>query len=162
MILAVGTELSETDSFVDRLALGGRLVRVDIDPRKLNDFYPAEVAVLGDAAAALEALVGALGEAAPARDGAALAARTRQAIEDELAPFERSHLRFLRALREALPADAVLFGDACQPGYTATFAWPADRPRRWHYAAGFLTLGPGTARRDRRQVRPARTRPSRR
>lgn len=144
VILAAGTELAETDSFADRLELGGRLIRVDIDPRKLNDFYPAAVPVLGDAAAALQALANALGDGPPAAggDGVALAARTRRAITDGLEPFERSHVRLLDALRGALPADAILFGDACQPGYTATFAWPTERPRSWHYAAGFLTLGP--------------------
>ncbi|NIR38911.1 MAG: decarboxylase, partial [Actinobacteria bacterium] len=48
-ILAVGTELAETDSFVDRLPLAGRLVRVDVDPRKIDDLYPAEVGIVADA-----------------------------------------------------------------------------------------------------------------
>ena len=60
VVLAIGTELSETDSFIERLDINGKLIRVDLDPSKINDLYPAEVGIVADAGAAAEALTAAL------------------------------------------------------------------------------------------------------
>ena len=43
VILAIGTELSETDSFTKKLKINGELIRIDIDPAKINDLYPAKL-----------------------------------------------------------------------------------------------------------------------
>jgi 5-guanidino-2-oxopentanoate decarboxylase len=143
VVIAAGTELAETDHFVDfRIELPGRLVRVDIDRGKMNDLYPADVPVLSDAAAALGALLDALPEEKARAGAAASAASVRAAVEAGFTPAEARHARFFDALRQAIPADAMVFGDACQPGYSGPFMFRADRPRRWHYAAGYLTLGP--------------------
>jgi len=57
VVLAVGTELSETDFYSGaRLEMGGRLIRIDIDATKLADHYAADVGIWGDAAASLAAL----------------------------------------------------------------------------------------------------------
>lgn len=53
-VLAVGTEMADTDFWRERLPLSGELIRVDIDPRKFNDFYPSAVALRGDARQTLE------------------------------------------------------------------------------------------------------------
>ena len=55
VILAVGTDLSETDSFVERMDLRGDIIRVDIDPSKTADFYPARLGIVADAAPAISA-----------------------------------------------------------------------------------------------------------
>jgi 5-guanidino-2-oxopentanoate decarboxylase len=58
VVLAVGTELSETDFYAGtRLEMTGRLIRVDIDSSKLADHYAADVGIWGDARASLEALL---------------------------------------------------------------------------------------------------------
>ena len=62
VVLAIGTELSEVDSEVEDLDLNGKLIRVDLDPRKMNDLYPAEVAIMGDAKVSSEAIARGLGE----------------------------------------------------------------------------------------------------
>ncbi|PRX35047.1 5-guanidino-2-oxopentanoate decarboxylase [Meinhardsimonia xiamenensis] len=145
VVLALGTELSETDSFVPRLDIPGEIIRVDIDPAKLNDLYPAQLGLVGDAAAAAEALADRLAAHRPAPDAAAARqAEVSAARAETLAPqtdSEARHLRLLSALREVLPDEAILSGDACQPVYTAAFAWPARRPRRFFFPAGFCTLG---------------------
>ena len=57
VVLAVGTELSETDLFVGlKLALSGLLIRIDVDPAKLADQYGADVPVWGDARSSLHAI----------------------------------------------------------------------------------------------------------
>ena len=50
VVLAVGTELGETDTllFDSRLRLGGKVIRVDIDPEQLTRNVLAEVAILSD------------------------------------------------------------------------------------------------------------------
>ena len=42
VVLAIGTEIAETDSFIERLEINGRLIRIDLDVRKMNDQYPAD------------------------------------------------------------------------------------------------------------------------
>lgn len=143
VVLAIGTELSETDSYIDRLPLDGQLIRIDIDIRKLNDRYPCAVGICADAAATVAALLAAL-PAAPADRVAAVCAEVaavRAEVAGKLSPTERQHLRVLEVLRAALPADALIIGDMTQLVYTATFALPTELPHRWHYAAGYCTLG---------------------
>ena len=57
VVLAVGTELGETDIYTaTQLPLGGLLIRIDIDPVKLSDHYAADVPVWGDARSSLQAI----------------------------------------------------------------------------------------------------------
>ena len=146
VVLAVGTELSETDSFVERLDIPGALVRVDIDPAKIDDRYPPAAAIIADAEAAVEALEAALGGRLDARKSAAgtvheRVAAARRRMTAGLDYRERRHAVFLDALRAALPADAMVFGDMCQVVYTGAFRFPVEAPGRWHCPAGYCTLG---------------------
>ena len=60
-MLAVGTELGESDLWGPPLRLEGAVVRVDVDPRQAHMNQRAAVAVIGDAADA----IGLIGEALP-------------------------------------------------------------------------------------------------
>ena len=77
MVIAVGTELAETDSWIDRLPITGKLIRIDIDPATLTRDYPPEVAILADGATALTALLAALGGGARSQIDRAELARIR-------------------------------------------------------------------------------------
>ena len=144
VILALGTELAPTDSFVERLPVGGRLIRVDIDPGKLNDAYPAEIGILGDAAEAAAALLAAL-ETTVGRPrqggGRARVAAVRRRMIEGLSPVERQHKAVWDALRAVLPADAIVWGDISRIVYTGSAVMPVDLPRRSIYPAGFGALG---------------------
>jgi 5-guanidino-2-oxopentanoate decarboxylase len=144
VVLAVGTELAEPDSDIERLPIEGRLIRIDIDPAKINDLYPAHLGIHADAGPALAGLLAAVKEIAAERTGedtrAALAA-LRGEIDAQLTPPERAHGVVLAALREALPEDGIVFADATQLAYTGSFAYPVERPRSWHYTAGYCALG---------------------
>ena len=143
VVLAVGTELSETDFYYAlKLELRGRLIRIDIDPHKLCDQYGAEVAVWGDAQASLKALV----EALPARPRPATAAHARVAtlrgdIEAGFDSKARGWQGALGAIREALPPEAAVFTDMTQIAYFGNYAFPVDAPRRWFHPSGYGTLG---------------------
>ena len=161
VVLAIGTELGEADSFIYDLPVVGKVIRVDIDPARFNDAFPATVAIQGDARAACEQLL------------AALATRkirvTREATLEQLdavrarqqadyTPVEREHIRVLDILRDALPDDAVVMGDIAQLVYTGTAAFRTLLPRTWFYPAGFGTLGcalPGAI--GARLARPEKT-----
>ena len=143
VILAVGTELSETDSFVERMDLTGKLIRVDIDATKISDFYPAELGIVADAAPTMARLLESLrGHETTQRSAAeARVAALRDEIGANLSASERQHAAVLQALAEVAPDDLIWSGDACQLVYTGAFAMPMRRPRQWFYPAGYCALG---------------------
>src|SRR5271154_3990474 len=149
VVLAVGTELGETDIyFATRLPLGGLLIRVDVDPVKLSDQYGADVCLWSDAHAALRAINQALmnrTEGAAARSGwrTALggAARFRAEIEAGLDSKARAQGAALRAIKAALPWDGVVFSDMTQIAYFGNYAYPVENPGQWFHPSGYGTLG---------------------
>ena len=143
VILAVGTELSETDSFVERMDLSGRIIRIDIDPGKINDVYPADLGIVADAGSTAQALLDALKDhrndsVEPAKERAAL---VRSQIRQGLSVSENQHVGILAALAQVAPTDTIWSGDACQLVYTGAFAMPMHAPRKWFYPAGYCALG---------------------
>jgi len=143
IILAVGTELSETDSFVEKLNIPGKLIRVDIDPAKMNDLYPAELEIVGDAVPAMKALQALLeGYISNNRESAEEKVRSvRNMIRNNLSGSEIQHVTLLDALDQIAPDDMVFSGDACQIMYTGAFVKKMRKPRQWFYPAGYCTLG---------------------
>ena len=49
LIIALGTEMAETDNYVGKYSINGKIVRIDIDDKKINDNYQASVGLVGDA-----------------------------------------------------------------------------------------------------------------
>ncbi len=149
VVLAVGTELGETDMyFTTRLPLGGQLIRIDVDPVKLSDQYAAEVCVWSDAAAALHSINQALPPAsndAAARYGWRTAiggpAKFRAEIEGSLDAKTLAQWSALRAIKSALPWDGVVFTDMTQIAYFGNYAYPVDNPGQWFHPSGYGTLG---------------------
>jgi 5-guanidino-2-oxopentanoate decarboxylase len=139
VVLAVGTELSETDVYgTTRLPIPGRLIRIDVDERKLADHYGAAVRVRADATVTLEMLARDVRARRGWRSSAGDAAAVRAAIERQLDPAAVAALRTLRA---ALPADGVVFTDMTQIAYLGNFAFVAERPGVWFHPSGYGTLG---------------------
>ncbi len=134
-LLAVGTELSETDFWSSDVLLVKNLIRIDIDPAALARPHTADIAILGDAAETLAAL-------APL-----IAARTSshtlsipKGADDAL----RAMLaKVLATIREALPEDTVIASDMTQIAYAANIIFPMHVPRTWLHPVGFGTLGFG-------------------
>jgi len=149
VVLAVGTELGETDMyFTTKLPLGGLLIRVDVDPVKLADQYGADVCVWSDAGGALHAINKALasrdqGAAASTGWRAALGgpAKFHAEIERSLDSKTRAQWSALRAIKTALPWDGVVFSDMTQIAYFGNYAYPVDNPGQWFHPSGYGTLG---------------------
>jgi len=138
VVLAVGTEFSETDYdffFDGGFALGGDLIRIDIDAAQLCRNAAPALAIQSDSALAVTALLPQLEQGA--RNGAG---RVRE-VMDAVSEHSPHYQRFLDALLEAQP-DAILVADSTQPAYFAAAQYHPAQSRSFASAAtGYGTLG---------------------
>ena len=146
VVLAIGTELAETDydvTFAGGFEIPGALLRVDIDPDQTVRNYAPALALVADARLAAEALLADLG-ALPARCaewGAARVSRLQAQLASEWDAPTRAQTHFLQTVFDVLP-DAVCVGDSTQPVYTGNLTFNPDQPRRWfNSSTGYGTLG---------------------
>lgn len=142
VVLAVGTEFSETDYdffFVGPVSMGGKLIRVDIDPRQLSRNIKPDLAIHADAQLALQAIAEALPDSVTEpTEGQARAAALRSLL---VAQRDKKYEAFFDRIREALP-DVVIASDSTQPTYYAWLNYETEYARRYfHSASGFGTLG---------------------
>ncbi|MEH6366534.1 MAG: 5-guanidino-2-oxopentanoate decarboxylase [Pseudomonas marincola] len=144
VVLAVGTEMADTDFWRERLPLTGEIIRVDIDPRKFNDFYPCALALQGDSQHTLRALVEQLPAANAASGEAQDAVATVQAaVKASHGPLQKIHQAILDRVQAALPANAFISTDMTQLAYTGNYAFASSQPRSWLHPTGYGTLGYG-------------------
>jgi acetolactate synthase-1/2/3 large subunit len=145
VVLAIGTELSETDTllFYSKLNLSGKVIRVDIDAEQLTRNALADVALCSDAGLAMTALYQALEDLQVDPGTRARVVEMRRELEQILLPEYRAHRRFLQTVQRALP-DVVIAGDSTQPVYGGNLCYEAERPRSWfNSSTGYGTLGFG-------------------
>jgi acetolactate synthase-1/2/3 large subunit len=140
VLLAVGTELGAETTGQYSLRLSGRLIHVDADPSRIGASYEA-LGLVGDARAVLRALADRL-PTPPKEDGPSRVAEVRGRIAERLDAQGRDTERsLLRALREALPRDAVTAWDMTILAYWAAAHFPVYEPRTFLYPLGSGTLG---------------------
>ena len=143
VVVAAGTELAESDLWHDPpLVLDGSLVRIDIDPAQRNKNAPATVAIVGDAAACLDALATAFGEGDGRDRGAASNDATRATLREEALADVGALAEVVAALGDGLSDETIIAGDstmACY--YGAVHLIPRAEPRRFLYPTGFAPLG---------------------
>jgi 5-guanidino-2-oxopentanoate decarboxylase len=143
VVLLVGSEVAAGDHFLSKLDISGEIIRIDIDPMELTSMYSATVPIQADARAAMSALSSALAGRKPAQrpDGER---RVRDALArnaGKTTDLEKLHARVWKILRSALPADAIVMGDATQIVYTGSFAMPMEMERCWVYSGNYCALG---------------------
>ncbi len=142
VVLAVGTELSETDLYTTtRLSMTGRLIRIDTDAAKLSDHYGADLPIQGEARTLLEAIARDVTTRPGWRSEAGPASVWRQQLEEGFAVPARAAMAALRAIRAALPVDAIVCADMTQIAYLGSYAFPTDRPGCWFLPSGYGALG---------------------
>ena len=123
------------------LRFSGRLIQIDAAPERIGATYPA-LAVVGDAAAALAALLPLVpereadGEAE--RRVAELRARIGAGLDAQGRELERAILADIAA---AAGPDAVIAWDMTIMGYWAAAHLPVEEPRTFLYPLGSGTLG---------------------
>ena len=137
-VLVLGSELAETDCYIDHLDLPESIIRVDLDPAKLADAYPSTVPVLGEVGAFAAAVTPLIAQRPP---DAAQVAALRASVEAARSDLTQQHVRVLVAIRQGLPVDGRVYSDMTQIAYTAVDALRFDHPRRFLHPTGFGTLG---------------------
>ncbi len=128
-----------------------RLIQIDIDPREIGKNYPVEVALVGDARAALADLLEALG---PPRGADAPSDDYRQEIAKHKADWfaqveiksasDANPMTMARAVREIQAAtrdDAIVVTGAGMPQGMVKQRWVTRRPRTHLTSGGFSTMG---------------------
>jgi 5-guanidino-2-oxopentanoate decarboxylase len=142
VVLAVGTELAETDIYTGtKLPLSGPLIRIDVDPAKLADHYAADVPIWGDACTSLQAIQRGLAPRSGWKTEIGGAAAYRAQIQATFDANARTQLGALAAIRAALPRDGVVFSDMTQIAYLGNYAFATDAPGQWFHPSGYGTLG---------------------
>lgn len=142
VVLAVGTEFSETDYdffFAGPVAVEGTLIRIDIDSRQLTRNVRADIAIQSDAGEALRALFSALPDRVfNVENGERRAGELRDEL---IRSRDDKYAAFFETIRNALP-DVIIAGDSAQPIYYAWLSYETEMPMRYfHSASGFGTLG---------------------
>ncbi|MGE8043970.1 5-guanidino-2-oxopentanoate decarboxylase [Pseudomonas monteilii] len=147
VVLAIGTELGETDYdvvFDGNFRLGGALIRVDIDAEQLTRNHAPSLALLGDARQTMQALLAHLPARAASVDspGARRAAQVRDRLAEDFTGWAH-YRRLFDCLLEVLP-EARFVGDSTQTVYSGNHLVELAGPRRWfNSSTGYGTLGYG-------------------
>ena len=147
VVLAVGTELGETD--YDFFGLGplqfkGALIRLDIDPMQVMGLQRAHVALVGDAREGLQALLEHSGTQVERGNWAvASVQRANRAERESWNPRQQGLQGLLELIRDSL-VDPLIVGDSTQPVYQGALGYQAPQPASWFNAGtGYGTLGYG-------------------
>jgi acetolactate synthase I/II/III large subunit len=148
-VLAVGTELGETDYdvfFDGNLRIGNTLIRIDIDSEQLNRNFAADVAILSDAGLAMRELLVRLGASkthSADSAGKRRVSEVRARLEAQWPVAWRGQRRTLAVLQDALP-NVIVAGDSTQPVYSGNHLYDPSLPRSWfNSSTGYGTLGYG-------------------
>ncbi len=141
VLLAVGTELAEVDLWRNDLGFTGKVIRVDLDSEVLAADPRADVAILGDAQAVLEALFEHLDLCHEPRWSAQEVAVARARWRAQVDTERPGIVPICDVLRDCLPDATVVFSDMTQFAYVAKEVWDMPVPGHWHHPSGFGTLG---------------------
>ncbi|WMX43882.1 thiamine pyrophosphate-binding protein [Streptomyces roseicoloratus] len=160
VVLAVGTELAESDDWGPLPALTGSLIRVDLDPAQMYAGLPADVPLVGDAAPVLRALLDACRERErdtagcdDEADVGALVTDLRTTRNDETRTRDARWRPYLRAMRRVLAEDAVITSDGARCGSYGALPHLPVGPE------GVFCTRPGSARSATRCPPPSAPRP---
>src|SRR4051812_16420994 len=143
-LLLVGTNFPYTEFLPKEGQARG--VQIDVEPRNLSLRYPMQVALAGDSAETLTALLPLLNDLAGAnwrsqieqwkRDDAALAERQANAPADPINP-----LRVIRELDRRIPDGAILTGDSGTSAYWLGRDITLRRGMMASVSGGLATMG---------------------
>jgi thiamine pyrophosphate-dependent acetolactate synthase large subunit-like protein len=138
VVVAIGSDLDgiQTQNFA--MPQPPALIAVNLDAEDAAKNYRVDVLLEGDAAR----VTAMLAERVPERDGLdSLARRLHEVRAEACAALDGRALRFLDAMRFALPEDAIVVADMCIPGYWIAGFLTPPAPRRLQIPLGWGTLG---------------------
>jgi thiamine pyrophosphate-dependent acetolactate synthase large subunit-like protein len=146
LVLAVGTELSDTDTLYtfNHYSIGDGLIRIDIDIAQLSRNFCPQLAILSDAKLALSSLLAEIRSKdfeSNIPTAKALVESLKTKTTAEWIPGATKHKRVIDIISEVVAADAIIFTDECQLGYTANQYYPSEKPGCYFHPMGYGTLG---------------------
>ncbi|WP_198330681.1 5-guanidino-2-oxopentanoate decarboxylase [Psychrobacter cibarius] len=145
-VLAIGTELSETDYdvfFNGEFKINGTLIRIDCDAQQLQRPFRADIAVLSDAQMAVSGLCSRLKGQVLNHQAVSRVNEAKQALLAGMTPDFAGQNALLQLIRDEVK-DVIFVGDSTQPVYSGNLGFEALATRRWfNSSTGFGTLGYG-------------------
>ena len=146
LVLAIGTELGETDYdvfFNGGFQINGTLIRIDCDAQQLQRPFRADIALLSDAQMAISGLCTRLENKPLNHQALVRVAKVKQALIEEMTPDFAGQNALLQLIRDEVK-DVIFVGDSTQPVYSGNLGFEALATRRWfNSSTGFGTLGYG-------------------
>ncbi|PYE39848.1 5-guanidino-2-oxopentanoate decarboxylase [Psychrobacter fozii] len=146
LVLAIGTELGETDYdvfFNGEFKINGTLIRIDCDAQQLHRPFRADIAVLSDAQMAVSGLCTRLESQELNNQAAVRVAEAKQALLADMTPDFAGQNALLQLIRDEVK-DVIFVGDSTQTVYSGNLGFEALATRRWfNSSTGFGTLGYG-------------------
>ncbi len=121
-----------------------KILRIDIDPEEVARIKPADVAVIGDAAAETAALVSLLEARSVQRTRWQKIAETADTLAEEVSALS-PQVEWLQAIRAALGEDGIYVDELTQPGYVSRLDYPVYKPHTFVSSGYMGTLGWGYA-----------------
>jgi acetolactate synthase-1/2/3 large subunit len=116
------------------------LIRIDIDPAEMQRLQP-HVAVVGDSAQTIKALLKALPAVQPTNQRVEIAAAKKLAAT--ACQAVQPMVSYLHVIREVLPRDGFFVREVNQIGFASWYAFPVYEPRTYLTEAFSGTLGYG-------------------
>lgn len=146
LVLAIGTELGETDYdvvFDGGFTINGTLIRIDCDAQQLQRPFRADIAVLSDAQSAISGLCQRLSPHQLDHQAKQQVAQVKQALIESMPPTFAGQNALLKLIRDSVK-DVIIVGDSAQPVYSGNHGFEALSTRKWfNSSTGFGTLGYG-------------------
>jgi acetolactate synthase I/II/III large subunit len=140
LLIAIGTRLEVPMLRWGGLPVGGKIVRIDIDPAEVRRLK-VDVFALADAAAAAGSLAAQL-PARQDREWPAAVARAKAEAAEAITVVQ-PQMSFLAAIRDVLPDDGILCDEMTQTGYVSWFGYRVYHPRTLITSGMSGTLGAG-------------------
>jgi acetolactate synthase-1/2/3 large subunit len=138
VVVAIGSDLDGVQTQNFAMPQPPTLIAVNLDAADAGKNYRVDLLLEGDATR----LTAALAERVPARNGLdGLVERLHEVRAQACGLLDGRALRFLDAMRFALPDDAVVVADMCIPGYWLAAFHTSAAPRRLQVPLGWGTLG---------------------
>lgn len=141
VLLAVGTGLGQLETCNWELPMPPTLIQVDIDAETIGHNYPVTTGIVGDAAAAMDALSDAIPARNPQRSEAVatMKAEMRRQCRERCPQVAD----LVEAIRRGLPRETVLVNDLTIAVYWGRYLLDVYEPNTYLYPWNFCTLGYG-------------------
>ncbi len=138
VVVAIGSDLDGVQTQNFAMPQPAALIAINLDGEDAAKNYRVDCLLEGDAAH----VTAALAERLPPRGGIdGVAERLHEVRAQSCSTLDERALRFLDAMRFALPDDAIVVADMCIPGYWLAGFFTPSAPRRLQIPLGWGTLG---------------------